>query len=288
MKITPIDTFEQTFKEQSTQAPATKFQKSVEDLQFKFNQTYFLYVLPKIVFLDLEKDECQIDYPFERIATHYGLFKFMWEVAKMHSHRINCNSDCPICAWMAGNRTSKEVFKIGIANGYNLAYCINDKKIKLAWFDDDLHRIYHNSLGILMNEKKISLIEALSHRIKVYTGDDRKLTLQIDPDPKFKLPTDNEIIKTCFERIYKKPLVEVIDNEHIAPMEELKTLLGYLQAKHESVKKEKAEEARKEEMNQTDQLLGVMAEGFGELELNKDITPKTSSNAPITDEETPF
>lgn len=286
MKITPIDTFEQTFKEQKTQTPSSKFQKSVEDLQFKFNQTYFLYVLPKIVFLDLENDECQVDYPFERIATHYGMFKFMWEAAKIRSHRVNCNSDCPICKWMADNRTSVEVFKIGIANGYNLAYCINDNKIKLAWFDDELHRNYHNSLGTLMNEKKISLIEALTHRIKVYTSEDRKITLQIDPDPNFKLPIDNKAIKSCFEKIYKKPLVEVIDNEHITPMEELKTLLGYLQTKHEGVKREKAEEARKEEMNQNDQLLGAIGEGFGELD--KEMTPKTSNNAPITDEEVPF
>ena len=290
MKITPIDTFEQTFKDQKASSFTTKFQKSVEDLQLQLKQTYFLYVLPKIVYFDLEKDECQIDYPFERVATHYGMFKFMWEVAKIKSHKINCNSDCPICRWMSENRTSLEIFKIGVANTFDLAYCIHDRKIKLVWFPDDrrgnLHMLYHDSLGALMNEKKISLIEALSYRVKVYTGEDGKFALQIDPDPKLKLPTDNEAIKTCFEKIYKKPLVEVIDNEVITPIEELKTLLGYLQTKHESIKKEKAEETRKEEMNQTDQLLGVIAEGFGELD--KEMTPKTTNNSPITDENEPF
>jgi len=289
MKITPVETFEQTFKDQKSYTPATKFQKSVEELSFKLNQTYFLYVLPKIVSLDLENDSCVVDYPFERIATHYGLFKFMWEAAKMHSHRINCNSDCPICKWMAETRTPKEIFRIAIANGFNLAYSIHDNKIKLAWFSDDLHRIYHNNLGALMNnsEKKIGLIDALSHRVKVYTGEDKQITLQIDPDPQYKLPLEKSSIKNCFEKIYKKPLVEVIDNEHLAPIEELNTLLGYVQAKFEALKKEQAEKNREEKMSQTDDLLGVMKEGFGELEVGTP-TQKADTNNIISDEEVPF
>lgn len=276
MKIIPVETFEQSYKDNKPR-PATKFQKSVEEIILtKLNQTNYLYVLPKVISLDLENDECHIDYPFEEVSIHYGLFKFMWEVAKVNSHRVNCNTDCPICKWMSENRTPTELFKIAVANGFNLAYVIHDKRIKLGWFPNDIHAIYHNSLGVLMNEKKINLIEALRYRVKVYTGENKKLSLEIDPDPAKQLPIDHPSVKACFEKIYNKPLVEIIDNEILTPIEELNTLLGYIQIKlKELQQQEKATIAENS------------IEGFGDLESPK-IIQKTTNNEVITDDSGPF
>jgi hypothetical protein len=287
MKIVASETLEQKFRENKPAKPNT-FVKSVEDLRFKLNETYFLFVLPKVISINLEQDSCQIDYPFEKLSTHFGVYSFMHETCNMKSHRVNCVSECPICQWMSENRKLPlEVFKIGVATNFFLTYAISNKKVKIAWFPDYLHAAYEHKLGVLMNEKRIGLIDALRYKIKVYTGDRGKNPLEIEIDPEVQIPSDNAGFDQLLKKICDKPLVDVIQREHKTSLNELNTISSALRSYSERLISEEAFKKREEKLEERTEEFDKIIEGFSQENKSK---METSSNSPITDsnEDLPF
>lgn len=111
MKIRPKETFEQTHQKHTTNG--TGAFGSVEFIKFSKNTVYEFYIVPKVVSIDLEADECEIDYPFEEVNTHFGTYDFMREYARLRPVRINCTG-CAICQWMAETRLPKIIFKLAV------------------------------------------------------------------------------------------------------------------------------------------------------------------------------
>jgi hypothetical protein len=286
MKLTPISTFEQNFKPKASEPiQKTKFIKSFEDLRFGINNVYFCYVLPKVLSINTDEDTCQIDYPFERIATHFGLYNFMQEHCGMKSHRLNCDQTCPICEWMGSGRKPPEIFKTGIANGFQVAYVIdiNDKKTKIAWFPDYLHRIYENKLGELMNSKSINLIEALSFKIKIYTANpNTKEPLDAEIDLTSKLPVEDEGFKSLLVKINSKPLVDIIQKELLTTNDKLKIIFAKLKERNDVILREEASTRREQKLEEGEAQLQAMVNGFGDLD--KLMKTNELNNPVITDE----
>lgn len=229
MKIRPVETFEQTHKKYMSNGGSFG---SVEILKFAKNQVYEFYIVPKVKSIDLEADECQIDYPFEELYTHFGTYDFMQKYANMKPVRINCRG-CAIDQWMKENRVPKSVFKIAVPTQFFVAYVIHDKKIKVGMFQDYLYGILYSKLGILMKDGEVNLIDAFRHRVKLFTNSEGKFDIEINPT--VVIPTESQAYKDILVSVQKKPLEDFIDHQMTCDNETINSVLHALQDYSEQV-----------------------------------------------------
>jgi hypothetical protein len=272
MKITATETFEQKYKNPSQ--IGQPFGK-VEYLKFNKGGVYQFFIVPKVVDINLEKDEAKIEYPFEEIITHFGTYKFMREFARMNSERINCKG-CAIEDWMAENRLPKSVFKVAVGTKFFLTYVIHEKKIKVAWFQDYLYGIFLEKISQLMAEKEINLIDAFRHRIKLYTDSSGKFDIAIDKDA--IIPTDSEGFKKILKAVHEKPLESFVEQQVTTDFETIDAVLHALKDYTEKVVKDEQDRAKREKMEEKTQYFKDVVDAFKEAGNEK------KTNGIITDE----
>jgi hypothetical protein len=271
MKIKTTETFEQTHKKNMEASSANG---TVDYLSFKKNGVYQFFIVPRVVSIDVAADECEIDYPFEELNTHFGLYDFMREYANMKSQRLNLLNGNPIQKWMSENRVPKTVFKTAVGTKFFLTYTIHEKKIKIAWFQDYLYEIYTARLSKLMTDKDLNLIDAFRHRVKLFTNSEGKFDIEIDEV--VAIPTDSEGFKAILESVHQKPLSGFIEQQIIADPETVEKVLTALKEYTQQIVDTEKAKARAEKMEESSQQFAASIDGF------KDV--KTNGNPPIVEQ----
>lgn len=266
MRIRTTETFEQKYKNTSSQNNSQIGR--VDYLKFNKNEIYQFFIVPKVVSIDLEKDEVELDYPFEELTTHFGLYEFMRDYAKMRPSRFNCRGACAIENWMSENRLPKSVFKTAVGTKFFLAYVIHEKKIKVAWFQDYLYAIYLEQIAKLMNDKEIELIDALRHRVKLYTNSSGKFDIEVDHV--VLIPLESQGFKNILQSVNEKSLNSLIDQQITTDYETVESVLYVLKEYTESVVKNESERARREKMEKKTEDLATIISAFKEPEKEKE------------------
>jgi hypothetical protein len=282
MKIKTKETFEQTHKENMERSSANG---TVDYLSFKKNGVYQFFIVPKVISINLAEDECEIDYPFEELNTHFGLYKFMSEYGGMKAERINTLNGNLIQKWMQENRVPKSVFKTAVGTKFFLTYVINEKKIKIAWFQDYLYEIYTAKLSKLMTDKDLNLIDAFRHRVKLFTNSEGKFDIEIDES--VAIPTDSEGFKKVLVSVHEKPLAMFIEQQIITDDETLEKVVAALKRYNAEVVAHEKDRARKEDMDRRSEELAANIDGFKNVGTggNKPIEEQVG---PGPDEDVPF
>lgn len=244
MKIRTKETFEQTHQKHITDNNAIG---SVDYLKFNKNQVYEFYIVPKVESIDLDADECEIDYPFEELNTHFGVYDFIQERAHKRPFRVNCTG-CAIDKWMAETRLPKSIFKIAVPTKFFLAYVIHDKKIKISWFQDYLYNILMERISELMSKKEINLIDAFRHRVKLFTNPEGKFDLEINHE--VAIPTDSQGFKNILVAVNQKPLGKMIQQQIVCDDEAIDFVLEHLKAYSDEISKAERDKSRNEKMEE--------------------------------------
>ncbi len=271
MKIKTKETFEQTHKKN---LEASHANGSVEYLNFKKNGVYQFFVVPKVISIDIAADECEVDYPFEKLNTHFGLYDFMRDHAGMKSERINLPNGNVIQGWMKETRVPKATFKMAVGTEFFLTYVIHEKKIKIAWFQDYLFEIYTAKLSKLMSDKDLNLIDAFRHRIKLFTNPEGKFDIEIDET--VAIPTDSEGFKNVLVSVNEKPLINFIEQQIITDSTVVDKVLAALKVYNQKIVDYEKDKARRESMEQQSEQFAASIEGFKNV--------KSSTNEPIVEQ----
>lgn len=271
MKIRAKETFEQTHQRHTTNGSGAF--GSVEFLKFQKNEVYEFYIVPKVVEIDLSNDECEIDYPFEEVNTHFGTYDFMQSYARMKPTRINC-SGCAIDHWMAENRLPKSVFKIAVPTKFFVAYVIHEKKIKVGFFQDYLYSILMEKLGKLMKDKNLNLIDAFRHRAKLFTNQSNKFDIEINED--VVIPTESQGFKSILVSVNQKPLDKLIDQQITCDNETINQVLNALKRYTDDIINAEKDRERAEKMEAKSKQFEASLEGF-----KKDLDYKPGGNEPF-------
>lgn len=282
MKIKTKETFEQTHKKNMESSSANG---SVEYLSFKKNGVYQFFIVPKVISIDAAADECEIDYPFEELNTHFGLYEFMRAHAMLKSERINLLNGNVIQKWMMENRVPKSVFKTAVGTKFFLTYTIHEKKIKIAWFQDYLYEIYTARLSKLMTDKDLNLIDAFRHRIKLFTNSEGKFDIEIDET--VAIPTDSEGFKAILTSVNQKPLSGFIEQQIVTDGETTDKILVALKQYTQSIVEAEKARARNERMEESSQQFAASIEGFKDIKTNGN-KPIVEQVGPGSDEDEPF
>ncbi len=271
MKIKAKETFEQTHKKNMESSNAGG---SVDYLNFKKNGVYNFFVVPKVVSIDLAADECEIDYPFEELNTHFGLFDFMRDHAGMKSERINLPNGNVIQKWMQESRVPKATFKMAVGTKFFLTYVINEKKIKIAWFQDYLYGIYMAKLSQLMSDKDLNLIDAFRHRVKLFTNAEGKFDIEIDET--VVIPTDSEGFKNVLISVHEKPLLSFIEQQIITDPTVMDKIMAALKVYNQKIVDYEKDAARRNAMEERSEQFAASIEGFKGV--------KSATNEPIVEQ----
>ena len=288
MRITPKETFTQTHQRLGTNG--TGAFGTVDFLKFSKNEVYEFYIVPKVVSIDLEKDECEIDYPFEELSTHFGTYDFMKNYAGMKPQRINCTG-CAIDIWMAENRLPKSVFKIAVPTKFFVSYVIHEKKIKIGFFQDYLYAILMERIAKLMTDKEINLIDALRHRVKLFTNPQNKFDIEVNAE--VAIPTESQGFKTILVSVNQKPLDKLIDQQVTCDTETINAVLHALQDYTNDVIKTERSAASAEKMEAKSKQFEASLEGFkntdykpgGNVPFVEGVGP---ASEPAVDDDVPF
>jgi hypothetical protein len=244
MRIKTKETFEQTHQKHI--ADSNSF-GTVDYLQFKKNQVYEFYIVPKVESIDLEADECEIDYPFEELNTHFGAYDFIKNRTGQRAFRVNCTG-CAICKWMEETRLPKSMFKIAVPTKFFLAYVIHDKKIKISWFQDYLYSILMERISELMSKKDINLIDAFRHRVKLFTNPEGKFDLEINQE--VAIPTESQGFKNILVAVNQKPLIKLIQQQLVCDDESINFVLDQMKQYNAEIVKAEKDRERNERMEQ--------------------------------------
>jgi len=270
MLIRPKETFEQTHQKQT--AGSGSF-GSVEFLKFTKNQGYEFYIVPKVTSIDLVADECEIDYPFEEVNTHFGTYDFMKNYASMKPVRINCTG-CAIDKWMAETRLPKSVFKVAVPTKFFVSYVIHEKKIKVGFFQDYLYSILMEKIAKLMVDKELNLIDALRHRVKLFTNAQGKFDIEVNAE--VAIPTDSQGFKTILVSVNEKPLDKLIDQQITCDDETIASVLHALKDYANDVLKTEKNAEAAEKMEAKSKQFEASLEGF-----KKEADYKPGGNEPF-------
>jgi hypothetical protein len=271
MRIRPKETFEQTHQRLGSNGGGAF--GTVDFLKFTKNQVYEFYIVPKVVSIDLAADECEIDYPFAEINTHFGTYDFMQNYASMKPVRINCTG-CAIDTWMAETRLPKTIFKIAVPTKFFISYIIHEKKIKIAFFQDYLYAILMERIAKLMTDKELNLIDALRHRIKLFTNPQNKLDIEVNAD--VAIPAESQGFKTILVSVNEKPLDKLIDQQITCDPETIDAVLHALKDYTEDVIKAEKDKSKAERMEEKSKQFEASLEGF-----KKDSDYKPGGNEPF-------
>jgi hypothetical protein len=215
MIIRPKETFAQKFKETQTQSNSFG---SVETLKFQKNEVYQFFIIPKVSFIDIENDVADVDYPFEEVTTHFGVYEFVKEKLKIQRPtRVNCKGSCAIEELIEENRVPKHIYKMAVGTKFFLTYVIHEKRIKVAWFQDYLYSTFRQKLSDIILEDNINLIDAFRHKIKLYTNEKGYFDIEIDKT--VVIPSTSEGFKQILKTVHEKPLETFIENEVLSDKE---------------------------------------------------------------------
>jgi hypothetical protein len=272
MKIRPKETFEQTHQKQAADSGGAF--GSVDFLKFAKNTVYEFFIVPKVSSMDIAADECEIDYPFEEVNTHFGTYEFMQKYGGMRPVRINCTG-CAIDNWMTENRVPKSVFRIAVPTKFFVTYVAHDKKIKIAWFQDYLYRILMERISKLMTDKNINLIDSFRHRIKLFTNPEGKFDIEVNPD--VAIPSDSAGYKNLLMNVHEKPLNKFIEEQVVCDPETVGSVLSALKDYTNSIIKAEKDKERNEKMEARSEQFAAGLEGF------KNTDYKPGGNAPFVE-----
>jgi hypothetical protein len=225
--------------------------------------------------MDVTADECEIDYPFEEVNTHFGTYDFMQKYVGIRSGRINCTG-CAIDNWMTENRVPKAVFRIAVPTKFFVTYVAHEKKIKVAWFQDYLYRILMERLSKLMTDKNINLIDSFRHRVKLFTNPEGKFDIEVNHD--VAIPSDSSGYKNLLINVYEKPLNKFIEEQVICDNETVESVLTALKDYSNSIIKAERDKERNEKMEARSEQFAAGLEGF-----KKDSDYKPGGNEPFVE-----
>lgn len=273
MKIRPKETFEQTHQQQATSSGGAF--GTVDFLKFQKNTVYEFFIIPKVSSMDIAADECEIDYPFEEVNTHFGTYEFMQKYGGMRPVRINCTG-CAIDNWMTETRVPKSVFRIAVPTKFFVTYVAHDKKIKIAWLQDYLYRILMERISRLMTDKNINLIDSFRHRIKLFTNPEGKFDIEVNPD--VAIPADSAGYKNLLINVHEKPLNKFIEEQVVCDPETVESVLSSLKDYTNSIIKAEKDKERNEKMEARSEQFAAGLEGF-----KKDSDYKPGGNEPFVE-----
>ena len=279
MKIRAKETFEKKF---TATKNTVSTNGSVDYLKFLKNNTYSFLIVPKVVSIDLEKDEVEIDYPFEEVSTHFGLYDLA-KARGLRAQRINCKG-CVVDKWLSENKVPKSVWRIAVPTKFFNAYVIHEKKIKIASFQDYLYVILLDKISKLMAELSINLIDVFRYRVKVFTNPEGKFDVSMEVENPINAESSGYM--NVLNVVNKKPLDLYIEQNVCAEPEFMVELLKHLKDYTQEVIDMEKDEKRKEKMQENTDSLKAAVEGFKK---DEDLPP----NEPVTDsvvnnEEDPF
>jgi len=277
MKIRPKETFEQTHQKHTTNGGGAF--GSIDFLKFQKNNIYEFYIVPKVVSIDLEADECEIDYPFEEVNTHFGTYDFMREYARMKPLRMNCTG-CAICQWMAETRLPKMIFKTAVPTKFFVSYVIHEKKIKVAWLQDYLYANLMEKIAKLMTDKEMNLIDAFRHRVKLFTNSEGRFDIEVNPE--VAIPTDSVGLQNILISVNRKPLNKFIELQVVCDPETVNAVLSALQRYNQEIIDAEKQRANHEKMEQKTEVLKATIDGFSPPK-SADYSP--GGNQPFVEEE---
>lgn len=208
MKIKVKETFNQKFSE-----PRTQQSNRVQELRLAKDETYNVYIMPEIVSIS-EEEGIEIDYPFKFINTHY-VKDFTKNIMGENLFRINCKGKedgCPICTFAYSGGLKKDIFKIAAPTKFALCYVVHNRIVKMFWIPDYFpHFLYtkiHNKIGSYMKANDVSLVEALQHRIKIFTNAEGLFDCEIEEQI---MPMDSEGAKKIFSYINKNSIDSYVE-----------------------------------------------------------------------------
>lgn len=282
MKIKAKETFEQTHKKNME---ASNAGGSVDYLNFKKNGVYQFFIVPKVISIDLAADECEIDYPFEELNTHFGLFDFMRDQASMKSERINLPNGNAIQKWMQETRVPKATFKLAVGTKFFLTYVIHEKKIKIAWFQDYLYGIYMAQLSKLMTEKDLNLIDAFRHRVKLFTNAEGKFDIEIDEA--VAIPTDSEGFKNVLVSVHEKPLIGFIEQQIITDSTVVDKIVAALKVYNQKIVDYEKDKSRRESMEERSEQFAASIDNLKNIKSTTN-EPIVEQVGPGSDDDVPF
>jgi hypothetical protein len=279
MKITVKETFEKKFAATKNNVSSNG---SVDYLKFLKNNTYSFLIVPKVISIDIEKDEVEIDYPFEEVNTHFGLYDLA-KARGLRIQRINCKG-CVVDKWLAENKVPKSVWKTAVPTKFFNAYVIHEKKIKIASFQDYLYVILLDKISKLMTEEKVNLIDVFRHRVRVFTNAEGRFDVVLEMEN--PVNTESAGYMNVLNVVNKKPLDLYIEQNVCAEPEYMNELLKHLKDYTQEVIDSERDEKRREKMQENTDSLRAAVEGFKK---DEDLPP----NKPVTDsvtvnEEDPF
>lgn len=272
MKIRARDTFEQNYQRMSAGGSFG----AVDFLKFLKNTVYEFYIVPKVVSIDLVADECEVDYPFEEVNTHFGIYDFMKDYARMKPARFNCTG-CAIDNWMAEHRVPKTIFKIAVPTKFFVCYVIHDKKIKVAWLQDYLYAILMEKIARIMSDKELNLIDAFRHRVKLFTNPEGKFDIEINET--VSIPAESQGFKNILVSVNEKPLDRFIDQQVTCDNETVDAVLHALKDYTDVVIKAEKDRGNREKMEEKSEQFKASIEGFK----NDSYDYKSGGNEPFVE-----
>lgn len=273
MKIRPRETFEQTHQQQAASSGGPF--GSVDFLKFTKNTVYEFFIIPKVSSMDVAADECEIDYPFEEVNTHFGTYEFMQKYGGMRPVRINCTG-CAIDSWMTETLVPKAVFRIAVPTKFFVTYVAHEKKIKIAWLQDYLYRILMERISKLMTDKEINLIDSFRHRIKLFTNAEGKFDIEVNPD--VAIPSESAGYKNLLINVHEKPLNKFIEEQVVCDTETIGSVLSALKDYSNSIIKAEKDKERNDKMEALSEQFAAGLEGF-----KKDSDYKPGGNEPFVE-----
>jgi len=273
MKIRPKETFEQTHQQQAASSGGPF--GTVDFLKFAKNAVYEFFIIPKVSSMDIAADDCEIDYPFEEVNTHFGTYDFMQKYGGMRPMRINCTG-CAIDHWMAETRIPKPVFRIAVPTKFFVTYVAHEKKIKIAWFQDYLYRILMERISKVMTDKDLILIDAFRHRIKLFTNSEGKFDIEVNPD--VAIPADSTGYKNLLINVHEKPLNKFIEEQVVCDNETVDSVVSALKDYSNSIIKAEKDKERNERLEARSEQFAAGLEGF-----KKDADYVPGGNAPFVE-----
>jgi len=177
---------------------------------------------------------------------------------------------------MAENRLPKSVFKIAVPTKFFVSYVIHEKKIKVAWFQDYLYSILMEKIAKLMTDKELNLIDALRHRVKLFTNPQNKFDIEVNAD--VAIPTESQGFKAILVNVNEKPLDKFIDQQVTCDVETINAVLHALKDYTDAVVKTENDSAKVEKMEAKSKQFEASLDGF-----RKDSDYKPGGNEPFVE-----
>lgn len=229
MNIKAANTFEKKWST-SKEAVEKSNRGFVDFLRFQKGQSYSFYILPKVTILDKDNDNIEVDYPFEEIGTHFGVYPVVQE-HNIPTKRINCKigESCPICSLIRDNKgLGKDLFKMLISSKFYLCYVIHDKKVKIAFFPDYIYGKLLDKTSTFMASHNESLVDTYRYKITVAPSSTEANVHEVSFADTAGIQSDDKYLN-ILEKVFNKPLDEYINEKVITDTVTLKKVASIIE-----------------------------------------------------------